>query len=166
MLIMDGPGRLVRARRDRDRAGSGEKHTPDPEAQVVVPVVGGVPVAVGRAEVLWIVVPGTAANDAATRGLPGFWGCVGRIKPAAPEDRMAQAPCIRIFRVSDPGSNARVDFVEFDRSHSPFVTKAAQAIAESPYVVFGQATTTVGVQFETEKQRRFRARRNHGFVRV
>ena len=71
MLIMDGPGRLVRARRDRDRAGSGEKHTPDPEAQVVVPVVGGVPVAVGRAEVLWIVVPGTAAQNAKRRGRSG-----------------------------------------------------------------------------------------------
>ena len=72
MLIMDSPGRLVRARRDRDRAGSGDKRAPDPETQVVVPVIGGVPVAVGRAEVLWIVVPGTAADDAATRGRPGF----------------------------------------------------------------------------------------------
>jgi hypothetical protein len=57
MLFMDGPGRLVRAQRDLDRAGSGGKRAPDPEAVVVVPVVGGVPVAVGRAEVLWIVVP-------------------------------------------------------------------------------------------------------------
>src|SRR5271169_17764 len=75
VLIMDGPGRLlVLARSDRDRAGSGKKRAPNPKAQIVVPVVGGVPVAVGRAEVLWSVVPGTAADDTATRGRPGFRG--------------------------------------------------------------------------------------------
>ncbi|MGA7451257.1 MAG: hypothetical protein WBW73_08265 [Rhodoplanes sp.] len=98
MLIMDSPGRLVRARRDRDRIGSGGKRTPDTEADIVVPVVGGVPVAVGGAEVLWIVVPGTAANDTPTRGRPGFKG-VGRIEPA-PEDRMAQGPRICAFEPS------------------------------------------------------------------
>jgi hypothetical protein len=41
-----------------ERAG----HT---EPEIVVPVRCVVPVAVGRAEVLWIVVPGTAAEDAA-----------------------------------------------------------------------------------------------------
>jgi len=51
----------MHAQRDRDRAGSGEKRTPEAETVVVVPVVGGVPVAVGRAEVPRIVVPGTAA---------------------------------------------------------------------------------------------------------
>jgi hypothetical protein len=51
-----------------------ESVLPDTEAKVVVPVVGGVPLAVGRAEVLWIVVPRTAADDAATRGCPGFKG--------------------------------------------------------------------------------------------
>jgi hypothetical protein len=71
-VIMDSPGRLLRARRDRDRASSGEKRAPQPEADVVVPVVGCVPVAVGRAEVPRIVVPGTAAKDTATRGRPGL----------------------------------------------------------------------------------------------
>jgi hypothetical protein len=66
-------------------------------------VVGGVPVAVGGAEVLWIVVPGTAADDTATRGRPGFKG-LGRIEPAAPEDRVAQPPRIRMPGVSDPGA--------------------------------------------------------------
>jgi hypothetical protein len=46
MLIMNSPGRLVLPRRDRDRAGSGGKRAPDPKAQIVVPVVGSVPVAV------------------------------------------------------------------------------------------------------------------------
>jgi hypothetical protein len=50
VLIMDRPGRLVRARRDLDRAGSGGKRAPEPKADIVVPVVGGVPVAVGCAE--------------------------------------------------------------------------------------------------------------------
>jgi hypothetical protein len=36
----------VLPRRDRDRTGSGGKRAPDPEAQIVVPVVGSVPVAV------------------------------------------------------------------------------------------------------------------------
>jgi hypothetical protein len=48
---MNGPGRLVRARRDLDRAGSGEKRPTDPETQIVIPAVGGVPVAEGRAQV-------------------------------------------------------------------------------------------------------------------
>ena len=52
VLIMDSPGRLVRTRRDRDRAGSGGKRAADTEADIVVPVVGGVPVAVRGAEVL------------------------------------------------------------------------------------------------------------------
>src|SRR5208282_3366600 len=102
VLIMDSPGRLVHARRDRDRAGSGGKRTADREPDIVVPVIGGVPVAVGRAEVLWIVVPGTAALDTATRGRPGFKG-IGRIEPAAPEDRMAQAPRIFMLSVSHSG---------------------------------------------------------------
>src|SRR5262245_59252057 len=50
------------------------KRARDPEADSVVPVVGGVPVALGRAEILRIVVPGTAAQDTATRGRPGFRG--------------------------------------------------------------------------------------------
>ena len=134
----------MRARRDRDRTGSGGKRAPDPEADIVVPVVGGVPVAVGRAEVLWIVVPGTAANDTATRGRPGFKG-VGRIEPAAPEDRMAQAPRICMLGVSDPGPHARIDIVEPDGSCPPLVAKAAQPITEAPHVVFGEATTAAGV---------------------
>ena len=106
MLIMDSPRRLVRARRDRDRIGSGGKRTPEPEADVVIPVVGGVPVAVGGAEVLWIVVPGTAANHTAIRGCPGFRD-IGRVELAAPEDRMAQAPRICMLGVSDPCLHAR-----------------------------------------------------------
>src|SRR5215470_13043699 len=108
VLIMNGPGRLVRARRDRDRAGSGEKRTPHPETVVVVPVLGGVPVAVGSAEVPRIVVPGTAAKDTATRGRPGL-RAQGRIIPAAPEDRMAQARCFCILGMRDPGADARID---------------------------------------------------------
>src|ERR1700674_306239 len=142
VLVMDGPRRLVLARRDRDRAGSGGKRAPDPEAEVVVPVVGGVPVAVGRAEVLWIVVPGTAADDTATRGRPGFRG-IGGIKPAAPEDRMAQAPRICIFRVIDPRCDARIDIAQLDRSRPPLVAKAAQAIAKAPNVGVGKATAAV-----------------------
>ena len=45
--------------------------TGNTEAVVVVPVVCGVPVAVRRAEFLWIVVPGTAAKNTTTRGHSG-----------------------------------------------------------------------------------------------
>ena len=66
---MDSPRRLVRARRDRDRAGSGGKRAPDPEAEVAAPVDGGDPVAESRAEAPWIapwiVAPATAADDTA-----------------------------------------------------------------------------------------------------
>src|SRR5215471_852475 len=52
---------------------SGGKRPPDTETQNVVPEVGGGPVAVGRAEVLGKVGPGTAANHTAT--------CVATLTP-------------------------------------------------------------------------------------
>src|SRR6202011_4338856 len=63
MLITDSPGRLVLARRDHDRASSCGKRAPDPETEIVHPIVGGAPVAVGRAEHLRSAAPGTAADD-------------------------------------------------------------------------------------------------------
>ena len=39
------------------------KRAGDPKTHIVVTVVWLVPVAVSRAEVLWIIVPGTAANN-------------------------------------------------------------------------------------------------------
>lgn len=125
MLIMDGPGRSAHARRDRDRAGSGGKRTANAETQVVVPVIGGVPVAVRGAEVVWIVVPGTAADDTATRGRPGFKGA-GRIEPPAPEDRVAQPPRIGMLGMSDPGAHARINIVKTDRFR-PATGRAARA---------------------------------------
>src|SRR5262249_52770183 len=70
MLIMNGPERFLYAPggRDRDPAGSGTKRAGNTEPDIVVAVVGLVPVAVGRAEVLWIVVPGTAAQNAKRLG--------------------------------------------------------------------------------------------------
>jgi hypothetical protein len=50
VLIMDRPGRLVRARCDRDRSGSGGKRAPDPETDIAAPDVGGEAIAVGRAD--------------------------------------------------------------------------------------------------------------------
>ena len=49
--------------RGKDSRG---KRPPDTETEIVVPDAGGVPAAVGRAEVLRIDEPGTAANDTAT----------------------------------------------------------------------------------------------------
>jgi hypothetical protein len=75
MIIMNSPERSVLARRDHDPAGSGEKRAGDTKPDPVVPVVGLVPVAVGGAEILWIVVPGTAAKNAGRRGCPGSGAC-------------------------------------------------------------------------------------------
>jgi hypothetical protein len=78
----------------------------EPEADIVVPVVGVVPVALGRAEILRIVVPGTAAQDTATRGRPGFrdsyrnqTGCLGMPQglSAARESKQARASQIPRF---------------------------------------------------------------------
>jgi hypothetical protein len=85
---MNSPGRSKHTQRDRDRAGSGTERTADAEADIVVPVVGGVPVAVRGAEVLGIVVPGPAAQNTTTRGCSGFKG-LGQIKATTPEDRVA-----------------------------------------------------------------------------
>jgi len=74
----------MRTRRDRDPAGSGAKRAGNTEAAVVVAVVGLVPVAVGGAEVLWIVVPGTAAQDAKRRGRSGAGA--QRVRGPAAED--------------------------------------------------------------------------------
>ena len=165
VLIMNGPGRLMRARRDRNRAGSGGKRAPDTGAKVVVPVVGGVPVAVGRAEVLWIVVPRTAADDAATRGRPGFKN-IGRIEPTALEDRVAQAPRICMFSVSDPGSHARLDIANPNGSCPPVVAEAAQTIAEAPHVVLREAAMPVVTENEAKELRWLAARQDHGLTRV
>ena len=62
----------MHSRKDRDPCSSGCGRTRHAEAVVVVPVLGVVPVAVGRAEVLWIIVPGTAAQNAT--GSCSGWG--------------------------------------------------------------------------------------------
>lgn len=98
----------MHTRGDRNPVGSGVGRSRQPEPVVVVPVVWVVPVAVRGAEVPWIVVPGTAAKDPATRGRSGSKG-LGRIKPAAFEDRMAQAPSIGKRRMRDPSLDARFD---------------------------------------------------------
>lgn len=49
------------------------QRTGDTETDVVVPVVGLVPVAIGGAEVLWIVVPRTAPDHTRLLRLRGRW---------------------------------------------------------------------------------------------
>jgi hypothetical protein len=59
--------RLVRAQRDRDRAGSRAKRPADPEAHAVVPIADGDHAAVGGAQAHRIVDPGPAPQD------PAIW---------------------------------------------------------------------------------------------
>src|SRR5262245_6677155 len=59
---MDAVGGRWRAV-ERSKASRSEKRTADPEAEVVDPVGGGVPEALGGAEVLWIAAPRSAADD-------------------------------------------------------------------------------------------------------
>lgn len=156
----------VRARSDRDRPGSGGKRAPNSETQIVVPVVGGVPVAVRGAEVPRVAVPGTAAQDPATRGRSGFGGRQCRIEPAAPEDRMAQTPRIRVFGMGDPGAHAGLDIARRHRAGAPAVAQAAQPVAEAGHLVLGQAAMASGVQLEAEKRGGSPGRRNHGLARM
>jgi hypothetical protein len=80
----------VRTHRDRDRDGSGAKRAGNTKTDVVVAVVGLVPVAAGRAEVLWIVVPGTAAQKRGKTGAVQASGATVR-GPAAEEMRSSGA---------------------------------------------------------------------------
>ncbi len=65
VILHDQPGRFLHTRRDLDRSGSGPlKRARKTEPVVVVPVARRVPVAVGGAQVLRVVVPRTAAVDA------------------------------------------------------------------------------------------------------
>src|SRR5262245_38802270 len=59
--------RLVRAQRDRDRAGSRAKRPADPEAHAVVPIADGDHAAVGGAQAHRIVDPAPAPQD------PAIW---------------------------------------------------------------------------------------------
>ena len=119
----DGPGRLAHTRCDRNGTGSGGKRASEPETKVVVPIVGGEPVAVRRAEEDRSDEPGPAAHDTATRGRPGFKG-IDRIEPAALEDRVTQAPRIGVLGMSDPSAHARLHILDFDRSGPPSIPQA------------------------------------------
>jgi hypothetical protein len=56
------PCSVSRVKCDREVERSGRKRPSDAEANKVGPIVGGVPVAVDRAETVWKVAPGTAAQ--------------------------------------------------------------------------------------------------------
>lgn len=67
---------------DRDPGSSGERRSGQPKVDVVVPVVCGIPVAVGGAEVVRIVVPGPGGGlpikiDGALVGGIGVGGAPG-----------------------------------------------------------------------------------------
>ena len=82
-LSMDGPGRTSRSlAASVNIRDSGIERAGQAETDIVVPVGCVVPVAVGRAEVLWIVVPGTAAQNTTRGGRPGRAGGTGP-KPRA-----------------------------------------------------------------------------------
>lgn len=64
VILHDQPGRFVHARSDLDRSGSGPvKRARKTEPVVVVPVARCIPVAIGGAQVLQVVVPRTAADN-------------------------------------------------------------------------------------------------------
>src|SRR5215831_1936693 len=62
--------------------------------------------------------------------------------------------------------HARFDVIEADRSRSPPIAEAAQAVAKAPHVVIGEATAIVGVQLQAEKMRRLGARQDHSLARM
>jgi hypothetical protein len=120
-----------------------DKRAGNAEARVVGAVPGLVPVAVGRAEVVWVVVrraeSAPSARRAATQDTGPFRLQVGIEAPAL-EDRMAQAPSVCLLRVGDPGADPGIDNLARDLARAP---AGAQAAAEAVDVVVGQATPTV-----------------------
>jgi hypothetical protein len=102
-------------------------------------------------------------GDKGPSRLQGFFG---RIKPATPEDRVAQPPRICMLGVSDPCPHTRFDVVEADRSCPPPIAEAAQAVAKVAHVVIGEATAIVRVQLQAEKLRRLGARQDHSLARM
>ena len=101
------------------------------------------------------------------RELKGYSGFrFGRIEPAAPEDRMAQAPRVGIPGVRDPGAHTRFDIAKFGSTRSPLVAKSAQAIAEPAHGVLGQAAMAIRVQLEAEELGRSSAGQDHGLARM
>lgn len=66
------------------------------EADIVVAVVGLVPVAVGRAEVVWLIVPGTAAQNAGRRGCPGSGARFGKVRRRGLETEGFEASDLRL----------------------------------------------------------------------
>jgi hypothetical protein len=127
--------------------------------------VGGVPAAIRGAEVVWSIVPGTAAQDTATRGRPGFKG-FGRIEPAALEDCVAKPPRIGMRGVGDPGAYARIHVIHVDCPRPPSVTQAAQAVAEPPHLIVREAPVVTIAKDKAEKLSRLPTGQHERLARV
>ena len=133
------------------------------EAVVVVPVPGGVPVAVGGAEVPRVVVPGAAAQHTPAGGRSGFRD--GSNHPA-PKEGPAQAPGVRMSGVGDPRAHPALDLLAGHGSMAPPVAQPPQSVAEAAHVPFGQAAPAAGEEDEAQELRRLARRHDAGLARV
>ena len=112
---MGGPGRLVRARRDRDRTALAVSVRPTRKPKLLFRlfVVFLLRLAERRFRgSLFQEPPRTTWRQGALQAS----GVVGWIKASAPEDRVAQAPRICMLSVSDPRFDVRIDFINLDCS--------------------------------------------------
>ena len=101
-----------------------------------------------------------------TRGAVQASGALGRIEPAAPEDRMAQAPGIGVVGMRVPGADASIDLIHINTAGSPLIAQATQSIAEAPNIILRQAAPPIVVEHEAEKLRRLRAWGDESLTRV
>lgn len=79
----------------------------------------------------------------------------GRVEPPRPEDGLAQAPGLRVLRVSDPRTYLLFDLWSCDGAVPPAVPEASQTVAEAADVCFGQTPTTPWEQNESQEGGRF-----------
>ena len=133
----------------RQPALTGER-TGHPKPVVVVAVSGVVPVAVGRAKVPRIVVPGAAAHHPTVGGRSGpspIW-----IIPSAAKDGLPRPPAIGMCGVRDPRLHASIHLGTRDRAGAPAIAQPAQTVAEPPHVVLGQASAAARQKYNPKNR--------------
>ena len=136
-------------RRSHDRAGSGrQERAGNSKPQVVVAVVGRVPVAVGRPHVLRFVVPAAATVHAGPKS-PSGSSCGSNHPPRKTQWRKRHVLACNACP-TQPFTRA-ITSSRVTVLRPIAIAQAAQAIAESPDILLRQPSPAVGQQHESEK---------------
>ena len=89
-----------------------------------------------------------------------------RIEPPVPEDRAAQAPRIRMFRVGDPGADPAFNLFARRPARAPAVAQGSQPVAEAAHVLLRQVPPPARQQHEAEERRRRAGLQNSRLLRM